>query len=81
MTRIPNSKGIKTLAVFSMPFCTPLKTTKPVKKMKMPCHITLRYPISWKAANSLSMVAKSLPWNELVTDLTMYSKVQPDTVE
>ena len=76
-----NSKGIRILAYFSMPFCTPLKTTKPVKKMKMPCHITLRQPMSWKAVNSCSMVARSLPWKELLTDLTIYSSVHPDTVE
>ena len=79
--RMTKSSGIRIFAYLSMPFCTPLKTTKPVRKMKMACHITLRQPILWKSAKSCSMAAKSLPWNELDTALMMYSKVQPDTVE
>ena len=80
-TRITNSIGISILEYFSMPFCTPLKTTIPVRKMKAACKSTLSQPVLWKVLKSCSMSAKFSPLNELVAALKIYSSVHPATTE
>ena len=79
--RITTKSGIRIFEYFSMPSATPLNTTNAVKNIKTHCHKMFFHPMLWKSTNSCSMTSRSLPANWLPTALTMYSNVQPATVE